>query len=257
MDLDEDGPYNKTFISDGRYSRWQLTVSVTASEQDEDLEFLLDGKPLPWKSTGLEDREFYNWDGKEGFSFGFHNFAIRSKSPSRNEKVPRMICSIALHEFGTEEEFHMENDYVSAYPTWNFLRKKSYRPTNAGCIMRNMTQERFCPVCQEGMWIQFLSTVSLIDDLSISNESRSDGTRGVTLKTLQFGQFRPEYQRMTGGEFMQIRWIQNNREVEELKDQTDVFLTPGDWTVTVKFVNPEVKYDPYGVLHASKRFEIA
>lgn len=73
VDLHEN-PANYTFVSDGRYKRWHLTVSVTAAEKDGDLEFLMDGKPLAWTSTGITDREFYNWAGSQGFSRGFHTF---------------------------------------------------------------------------------------------------------------------------------------------------------------------------------------
>lgn len=54
------------FTSDGTYSRWYMTISVTAAEDDNSLEFLMDGEPLPWTSSGTDDRQFYDWDGDEG-----------------------------------------------------------------------------------------------------------------------------------------------------------------------------------------------
>lgn len=53
-----------------------------------------------------------------------------------------MVASVDLHEFGNEEEFHYDNDYVSAYPTWDYRGGKTFRPTNAGCLMRNMTHNK-------------------------------------------------------------------------------------------------------------------
>lgn len=76
VDLNE-RPVNYTFVSDGRYNRWETTVSVTAAQHDDALEFVLDGQILPWKSTGSEDREFYIWSGDEGLSRGVHNFGGR------------------------------------------------------------------------------------------------------------------------------------------------------------------------------------
>lgn len=73
-----------------------------------------------------------------------------------------MICSITIHEFGGDEEFNIDNEHVSAYPTWDVARRVTYRPTNAGCLMRNMTSNSFCSVCKEGMWYQFLQRISLI-----------------------------------------------------------------------------------------------
>lgn len=93
---------------------------------------------------------------------GEHTFSVRSKTPSTNPAIPRMICSVTLHEFGSEDEFHMDNDIVSAYPTWDVSRRVTYRPTNAGCLMRNMTHNELCSVCKEGMWYQFLQRISLI-----------------------------------------------------------------------------------------------
>lgn len=73
-----------------------------------------------------------------------------------------MLCSVQLHEFGNENEFHIDNDHISAYPIWDDIRRVTYRPTNAGCLMRNMTSNQFCSVCKEGMWHQFLRRISLI-----------------------------------------------------------------------------------------------
>lgn len=93
---------------------------------------------------------------------GEHTFSVRSKTASTNADIPRMICSVQLHEFGNEDEFNMENDHISAYPVWDDRLRVTYRPTNAGCLMRNMTHSQFCSVCQEGMWHQFLQRISLI-----------------------------------------------------------------------------------------------
>lgn len=169
------------FTSDGQYSRWYLDVSVSAAGEAESLEFVLDGEVLPWESRGFDDREFYNWYGDQGFFSGIirictnmklaeltylilgeHTFSVRSKTPSTNPSIPRMICSVRLYEFGNEDEFEIDNDIVSAYPTWDTSRRVTYRPTNAGCLMRNMTHSEFCSVCKEGMWYQFLQRISLI-----------------------------------------------------------------------------------------------
>lgn len=87
---------------------------------------------------------------------------VRSKTPSNNPNIPRMICHVRLHEFGNEDEFRISNDVISAYQTWDVQRRVTYRPTNAGCLMRNMTHTEFCPVCREGMWYQILQRISLI-----------------------------------------------------------------------------------------------
>lgn len=93
---------------------------------------------------------------------GQHTFSVRSKTPPTNRDIPRMICNVVLHEFGNENEFRIDNNYYSAYPTWDTSRRVTYRPTNAGCLMRNMTHNELCSVCREGMWYQFLRRISLI-----------------------------------------------------------------------------------------------
>ncbi|KXN73685.1 hypothetical protein CONCODRAFT_30708, partial [Conidiobolus coronatus NRRL 28638] len=162
------GSKSFTFNSDGKYSRWYLLTSVSAAGQADSLEFVLDGKVLPWQSRGSDDREFYGWYGSSGFSAGQHTLTVRSKTASTHPNIPRMIASVTLHEYGNESEFKIANDYYSAYPTWDVNRRKTYRPTSEGCLMRNMTSPNFCNVCKEGMWYQFLNKISLIDGVSVS-----------------------------------------------------------------------------------------
>jgi hypothetical protein len=125
-DLSE-GSVEYEFTSDGTYSRWYLIVSVSAAGEAGSLEFILDGEPLIWTSSGFDDREFYSWYGSEGLTEGKHTFSVASLTESTNPNIPRMIASINLHEFGNEEEYHADNDYVSAYPTWDAYGRKSFR----------------------------------------------------------------------------------------------------------------------------------
>ncbi|CAL8080667.1 unnamed protein product [Orchesella dallaii] len=253
-DLSE-GSRSFTFRSDGQYNRWYLEVTVSAAGEQDSLEFMLDGEVLPWSTTGFDDREFYGWYGDEGLSSGSHNFSVRSKTPSTNPDIPRMICSISLHEYGTEEEFVMSPDHVSAYPTWDTWRTKRYRPTNEGCLMRNMTHNKFCPVCQEGMWAQFLERISLIDQVVVSNTTASDGTREVAVETLKLGQFRAPGNEVSG-ESLEVRWLRNNEEVGAFTDQFVVNAEAGNWEVEVHLVTPEVRHDPRNLLTSSVTFVV-
>ncbi|KAG4078964.1 hypothetical protein HA402_010916 [Bradysia odoriphaga] len=184
------GPQSFNFTSDGQYSRWYLDVSVSAAGEADSLEFVLDGEILPWESRGSDDREFYSWLNDAGFSEGEHTFSVRSKTASTNPAIPRMICSVRLYEFGNEDEFHIDNSVVSAYPTWDVSRRITYRPTNAGCLMRNMTHNEFCSVCKEGMWYQFFQRISLIDDVSVSKIPNPDKTKRVEVNTLKLAHLR-------------------------------------------------------------------
>lgn len=165
------GEQTFTFTSDGTYSRWYLLLSVSAAGEEDSLEFVLNGEPLPWATRGSDDREFYDWHGDYGLQAGNYTFIVRSKTPSTNPDIPRMICSIQLHEFGNEDEFVADNDHISAYRVWDDQRRMTYRPSNAGCLMRNVTHNQFCSVCKEGLWHQFLSRISLIGKRNFSDQN--------------------------------------------------------------------------------------
>ncbi|ODM97570.1 hypothetical protein Ocin01_09111 [Orchesella cincta] len=248
------GPQSFNFLSDGNYDRWYMLVSVSAAGEADSLEFLLDGEVLPWTTTGFDDREFYSWSGTQGFRAGAHNFTVRSKTASTHPDIPRMICSITLHEFGNEDEFVADNTHVSAYPTWDVWRLKSLRPTNAGCLMRNMTHAQFCPVCQEGMWAQFLERVSLIDNVTVADSS-SNGLREVTVNTLKLGQLRAPGNEVPG-ETLEVKWILNNSEQEELRDQFTINAAPGSWACQVHFNTTEVRNDPQNLLTSTQTFTV-
>jgi hypothetical protein len=249
------GEQTFSFNSDGNYNRWYLLVSVSAAGEEDSLEFVLDGEVLPWATRGFDDREFYNWYGESGFTNGRHTITVRSKTASTNPDIPRMICSITLHEFGTEEEFHIDNTYVSAYPTWSVSRTKTLRPTNAGCLMRNMTHSEFCPVCKEGMWYQFLQRISLIDSVDVADTTNPDGTKTVTLNTLKLGQLRQPGNEVEG-ERIEVTWSQDGADRVDLKDQFSVDANSGSWTVKVQLVTPEVRSDPQGLLLESETFVV-
>jgi len=245
-----------SFTSDGAYSRWYLLVSVSAAGEEDSLEFLLDGEVLPWASRGFDDREFYDWVGTQGFTPGQHTFSVRSKTASTNPDVPRMICSITLHEYGSETDYHTDKDWVSAYPTWDVFRQKTFRPTNAGCLMRNMTHSEFCPVCREGMWYQFLERISLIDSVAVGVVPNPDGTKPVVLETLKLGQLRAPGNEVED-ERLEVRWFLGGVEQPELQDKFEIDAAPGSWRVQVDFNTPDIRSDPRGLTSESENFNVA
>jgi hypothetical protein len=46
--------------------------------------------------------------------------------------------------------------YIGNYPTYDIDGRKTWRPTNEGCLMRHMAETTFCCVCQEGLWTNLL-----------------------------------------------------------------------------------------------------
>lgn len=166
-----------------------------------------------------------------------------------------MICNIVLHEFGSEAEFRIDNNYYSAYPTWDVSRRVTYRPTNSGCLMRNMTHNELCSVCKEGMWYQFLRRISLIDEVTVSNVVSPDQTRHVVLHTLKLGQLRDSASAIPG-EKLEIRWSHGGQLQSGLNDRFDIYAQAGLWSVSVRFVTPEVRNDPTGLLLETENFTV-
>jgi hypothetical protein len=161
-----------------------------------------------------------------------------------------MIASIDIHEFGSEDEFVIDNDHVSAYPTFDYLGRKTFRPTNAGCLMRNMTHAGFCSVCKEGMWHQFMARISLIDSLQVTTD------RTAILETLRLGNQR-EAGNEVEGEQLQIRWYHAGVDQIQYHDLLTIpNIAPGAWRVVVRLVTPEVHEDPNGLLEDEEQFTV-
>ena len=246
------GSYSVKFSSNGKFNRWLLKISASGVEMDDSLIVSLDGKRLDWKTNGLVDRSFYDWYGTEGFTKGQHVLEFHQGFPA-NRTVPlRQLCSITLHEFGNEEDYTFDDSVISAFPTYDIRNRLSYRPTNEGCLMRNMTHKSFCSVCQEGMFLSFLSKVSLIDDLKLACKDKNNWF--AELQLIPLAQFRKG--KNTFSEKYHVAWLQNGVEVTALRDRTSAELGPGKWAVNVRFETNQVRKDEKGLLKAERKFEI-
>jgi len=166
-----------------------------------------------------------------------------------------MLCNIQFHENGNKDEFHGDLDYIGAFPTFDVYRNKTYRPTNGGCLMRNMTHPHLCNVCKEGMWHQFLTRISLIDSVAVDQRPSTDGTTTVVLNTIQLGQLRNAEHKVPG-EKLKVKWSLHGIERREYRDMFQIAATPGKWTVQVQFITPEVRSDPHGLLQDTEMFTI-
>ncbi|KAL2917851.1 hypothetical protein HK105_202724 [Polyrhizophydium stewartii] len=253
------GPYTVNFESDGDYSKWLLKISSSGVESDGALEVYLDGERLAWNTTGNLDRAFFEWrSDKAGFSAGNHTLVFKQGKPPASKRSPiRQLCSITLHEFGNDSEFTMDNTAISMYPTWSLYGTKTYRPTNEGCLMRNMSSHAFCSVCKEGLWQNLLTRLSLIDGIHTTCAKGRDEVR-LKVVTIPLAQFRPEKQRaMFPDERLTVTWLRNGVEVPELANQFDISLPRkmrkrGDvFTAKVVFETPQVRVDKRGVMSST------
>lgn len=143
--------------------------------------------------------------------------------------------------------------------------------------MRNMSSPDFCVVClvrmryrlasrreskhlhhaprgvtQEGMWLNLLQRISLIDGVDVVKEDWLQDV-SVKLRTIPLAQ-------QSRGTSYEVTWTRNGQEQPDLKNVFE-WVRPtdtarGSWNVKVRFVTPEVRYDPYGYLTGSQSFSI-
>ncbi|KAJ3002331.1 hypothetical protein HKX48_002376, partial [Thoreauomyces humboldtii] len=263
------GKYSIGFDSDGQFSKWVLKISASGVEVDDAMEVRLDGKTLEWTTLGLLDRGFYEWsDLEHGFTAGHHTLEFSLGTPADRDAPIRQLCSVTMLEYGTDEDFHMDDAYISAYPTISLSGQKSYRPTNEGCLMRNMQQSTFCSVCNEGLWISLMSRLDLIESVE-STCAKSGSTPRVTIVPLPLAQFRKPVDLGREVEAFTVRWYTlpqqsvqaapltvQTREaapwthVRRLDDQFVADVEPGPWKVEVSFLTEKVRNDEDGVLDA-------
>ncbi|KAI8615264.1 IgA peptidase M64-domain-containing protein [Chytriomyces sp. MP71] len=257
------GPYQLEFSSDGTYNRWYIRITASGVEQDGSLEVYLDGKRMSWQSHGNLDRGFHDWTSHDvGFTNGTHKLEFRQGFPPTNTTSPiRQLCSVTVHEYAAEPEYHFDPDYVGAFPTYSLSGKKSYRPTHESCLMRNMTSPVFCPVCKEGLFLSLLDRISLIDSINTSCEPQSGGDDDsdewgakslhvARLNLLKLAHLREKGKRVPGEKY-NIKWIRDGVAVNELDDKEEVRVKAkdavGDWSVSVRISTPLVRDDPDGM----------
>ncbi|KAI8925350.1 IgA peptidase M64-domain-containing protein [Entophlyctis helioformis] len=252
------GPYEVKFDSDGKFSRWLLKISSSGVEVDGSLQVFLDGKPLAWNTTGTLDRTFFEWKSDtEGFTKGKHSLVFKQGfPPTAGGKAPiRQLCSITLHEFGDESQFKMDNTVVGMYPTWSLYGTKTYRPTNEGCLMRNMSSHSFCPVCKEGLWENLMTRISLIDDLVETCDTEKSELH-LRLVPLPLAQFRAPGVAKVDGEKYHVVWRRDGRVLDEFKDAFEIVVPLGKrrrgqvYTVELVLETPQVRNDRNGVLRS-------
>ncbi|KAG9078393.1 hypothetical protein FS749_009571, partial [Ceratobasidium sp. UAMH 11750] len=71
--------------------------------------------------------------------------------------------------------------YRRASAEWQTV---SYRPTDEGCLMRQVAKPDFCVVCTEALWLKLLARVSLIDAVAISSNCPSEEDEAHITSTL-------------------------------------------------------------------------
>ncbi|GLE05344.1 hypothetical protein PINS_up014357 [Pythium insidiosum] len=260
-----DGPYRIRFTASGEFKRWLGVFTISGADNDAAITITLDGKRLPWKSSGNRDRSFYTYENRtSGFSAGAHEIVVTGNGPF-DGPIIQQLCSFDLNEYGDESTFAMDNpDAIGAYPTWDGSNRKLYRPNNERCLMRNMESTKFCVVCQENMWLKFFARVTPIDSVTVGPQNV------VTVKAIPLAQlrtsndpFKLQFPQLAAQERYAVTWLKGGVEQPQFRDLFVADLSratggaSGSWTVRVAFSTPAVRKDTKKLLTAEKSFSIA
>ena len=129
--------------------------------------------------------------------------------------------------------------------------------------MRNMTSKYFNKPNVEGMWLQFLGRMSLLDGVKVNSSS-------VALEVVKVGQLR-EGGPIDPEERYEVRWFEAGAPRPDLDDmfvfehQQDCNDDDGaavhgaddvEWRVELQYITPEVRVDTKNLLFAETTFAV-
>lgn len=243
------------FTSSGNFKRWFLRFTLSGCDTEGSIGVYLDGEQLPWEPARplgevTLDRQFYTYqDMEKSFTAGQHTLEFVQLIPPAAGRPMRQLCSLSLNEYGDESTFKWDDkQYVGAYPTWDVRGRKTYRPQNEACLMRNMSSSELCVVCKEGMWWEFFMRMSAIDDIEVQRHwSHTD----VKVRTVGLGQFR-EAPLEHLNDRLDITWTKDGEDYPSLRGYFAWDLpnseARGEWVATVTYHTDEVRIDPNGLL---------
>lgn len=77
----------------------------------------------------------------------------------------------------------------------------------------------------------------------------------MVLNTLKLGQLRSPGNEVVN-EKLETRWSHGGQQIPEFNDQFEIDAEIGSWSVSVRFVTPEVRYDPDGLLQDEEVFTV-
>lgn len=244
------GAFEASFKSNGKYARTSIRFSASGfSGKDvsngQGLEVKLDDFPIQFTAPDSEDRTFINIELPQGLSAGDHRLVF--SAPANGSLTPRgqWLSSLTVHEYAAE--FPAEIGAVSAFPVFDRFRSVAgYRPTNEACLMRDMTRDHFCTICQENNWMKFLDRINLIDEASA--HKNQDGFYAAEVSTLALGQYRTLGKAPTD-ERIEILWFADGKELVNYRDmnrwETKSPIVAKGLEVEVKFLTSEIRRDQF------------
>ena len=245
------GFYVISFESKGIFDRWMLKISASGFNKPNTFRVTLDNIELDWSSPLHFDRTFYEWRSDVGLSKGWHELKFEELEPAGLGEPIHQLCSVDMHEYANEPLYHTDNEYIGAFPTFDSSGRKTYRPTNEGCLMRNMSRHEFCSVCKEGLWVNLMKRISFIDKVYQKCDGKSVS---IELGLIGLAQFR---QKSFDGlaESYRIEWFRQGERIYALDNQYNITVdaAAGEyWRVHVHLESTQIRLDKG--LWSEKRF---
>ncbi|MEQ1878472.1 MAG: M64 family metallopeptidase [Bdellovibrionia bacterium] len=214
------------------YKRLYIDFSSLGMDSREDVGLFVDGKQIAFEGNFNYDRNFYRLEVQ--LAPGAHKIMFHEMKKDGNN----IISKVAL--YGLPDSFPLNTPLIDGFVTYNEgNRPVGYRPTESFCLMRDMTSHKFCPVCVENMWRNFLREISLIDAVTQSGNI-------VTAAVL------PLAGRIA------VRWIdpsgKHRKEMDQVVKWEPKAADKGTWTFQAAFVSPEVLDPQMGswAIHSAK-----
>lgn len=216
------GPYEVKVNMPAGMDRMYIDFNSLGFDTPKDAALTVDGKLIPFTGDFNYDRNFYRVE-LDKVPSGWHTVAVTEVAKDGNNVLSK------LGVYALPASYPKGADSIGAYTVYNDSGTKTgYRPTESTCLMRDMKSRKFCEVCVENMWRNFLKEVNLIDGVS-----QSAGNVVLDLIPVEKAK-------------LLIQWTGPKGSRPDLNNKTEWTMGAGDsgrWTVRVKFVSPEVK-DP-------------
>nr|XP_019045817.1 hypothetical protein I302_06208 [Kwoniella bestiolae CBS 10118]OCF24747.1 hypothetical protein I302_06208 [Kwoniella bestiolae CBS 10118] len=160
-DLDQ-GEYNITFSSSSvsqSYPTALLRTSLSSIPSPSHLDFALNGITLNlsrYFADGLEGSLDRRWLDimLPGLKDSRNVIKVELTDEGRKAEAGlggKMLTSLEVIEYGGNGRFNHTLGHVGAYPTFDLKGHMTLRPTNEGCLMRNVTHPQFCSICADGL----------------------------------------------------------------------------------------------------------
>jgi hypothetical protein len=242
----KNGPFEARFKSNGQYAKTVIRFSASGFGSPGSLEVRLDDTPVQFKEPESADRTFVDIEIPSGLTTGDHVLVFRPVGDGAAARG-QWLSSLTVHEYAAD--FQDDPGLVAAFPVFDKYRSVAgYRPTNESCLMRDMTHQHFCQVCQENNWMKFLDRIELIDQASMRKSDK--GIASAEVKTLELGQFRRLGEGPVG-EKIEIQWFADGKELTDFRDmarwEAKSPVAAGRLEVEVKLISPEIRNDRFGL----------